>query len=183
MSDKMGLMAFADYASNDVAYYEHMLKEGEIESLNILEMTPEEVMDIRLPDIPDDEPEPGLDEIRSILEENRAAITASMNKAEKTDAEIAREEKELSDKMNGNTKTGEQAETVPEDDTTETLADRIRKYNFSEEQIAEAMVGIEHGLPEEKVLAYFTPDTPPSKMRILRRLAEVSVGIKKEMNA
>ena len=124
------------YASNDVAYFERMLKEGEIESLNILEMTPEEVMDIKLPDIPDDEPEPGLDEIRSILEENRAAITASMNKAEKTDAEIAEEKKELSDKMNGNTKTGEQAESVPEDDTAETLADRIRKYNFSEEQIA-----------------------------------------------
>ena len=72
---------------------------------------------------------------------------------------------------------------MPEDKTAETLADRIRKYNYSEEQIAEAMAGIEHGLPEEKVLAYFTPDTPPSKMRILRRLAEVSVGIKKEMNA
>ena len=72
---------------------------------------------------------------------------------------------------------------MPEDDTTETLADRIRKYNFSEEQIAEAMAGIEHGLQEEKVLAYFTLDTPPSKMRILRRLAEASVGIKQEMNA
>ena len=190
-SQRLGIYRYSDsgkegremdtYSSNDVAYYERMLKEGEIESLNILKMTPEEVMAIKLQDIPDGEPEPSLDEIRIIMEENRAAITASMEKAEDADAEMAEEEKALADMMAGSKQTGKpQTETASEESSEETLADRIRKNNFSEEQIAEAMTGIEHGLPEEKVLAYFTLDTPPSKMRVLRKLAEASLGIRQE---
>ena len=192
-SQRLGIYRYSDsgkesremdtYSSNDVAFYERMLRDGEIESLNILEMTPEEVMAIKLRDIPDGEPEPGLGEIKALLEENREAITASMKKAADADAETAVEEKALADKMAGNSQKENQPEPVPEKSTEETLTDRIKKNNYTDEQIAEAMAGIEHGLPEDKVLAYFTLDTPPSKMRVLRKLAEASLGIRKEADA
>ena len=104
-------------------------------------------------------------------------------KAADADAETAVEEKALADKMAGNSQKENQPEPVPEKSTEETLTDRIKKNNYTDEQIAEAMAGIEHGLPEDKVLAYFTLDTPPSKMRVLRKLAEASLGIRKEADA
>ena len=106
-----------------------------------------------------------------------------MKKAANADVEMAEEEKALADKMAGSSQKANQPEPVPEKKAEETLADRIKKNNYSDEQIAEAMAGIEHGLPEEKVLAYFTLDTSPSKMRVLRKLAEASLGIRKEADA
>ena len=150
----------------DLTYYQKLLEEGEIESLNVLEMTPEEAMELDLASL-SLKGEPGLEEVKRILEEYREVIGEKRKKEEKLDGEIREAEGKL-------TNMGKEV-TIGKSEG-ETVEDRIRKYPFSDEQLEEAMAGIENGLSEETVLSYFKIDTTATKMRVLRKLAEKAAG-------
>ena len=150
----------------DLTYYQKLLEEGEIESLNVLEMTPKEAMELDLASL-SLKGEPGLEEVKRILEEYREVIEEKRKKEEKLDGEIREAEGKLTNK-------GKEVTTGKTEG--ETVEDRIRKYPFSDEQLEEAMAGIENGLSEESVLSYFKIDTTATKMRILRKLAEKAAG-------
>ena len=147
-------------------YYQKLLEEGEIESLNVLEMTPEEAMELDLSSLSLNG-EPGLEEVKRILKEYRETIKERRKKEERLDGEIREVEGKL-------TNMGKEV-TIGKSEG-ETVEDRIRKYPFSDEQLEEAMAGIENGLSEETVLSYFKIDTTATKMRVLRKLAEKAAG-------
>ena len=149
----------------DLTYYQKLLEEGEIESLNVLEITPKEAIELDLASL-NVKGEPGLAEVKRILEEYREVIEEKRKKEEKLDGEIREAEGKLIN----------HGKVLEEKTERETVEERIRKYPFSDEQLEEAMAGIENGLSEETVLSYFKIDTTATKMRVLRKLAEKAAG-------
>jgi len=53
-----------------------------------------------------------------------------------------------------------------------TIVERIAAYDFSEEQLAQMRLGLEHGLGEEDVLTYFRSDFDDRKMQEIRLVLE-----------
>lgn len=53
-----------------------------------------------------------------------------------------------------------------------TIVERIAAYEFSEEQLVQMRLGLEHGLGEEEVLTYFRSDFDERKMREIRLVLE-----------
>lgn len=53
-----------------------------------------------------------------------------------------------------------------------TIVERIAEYEFSEKQLIEMRLGLEHGLAEEDVLTYFRSDFDERKMQEIRLVLE-----------
>ena len=53
-----------------------------------------------------------------------------------------------------------------------TIVERITAYEFSESQLVQMRLGLEHGLPEEEILTYFRKDYDERKMQEIRLVLE-----------
>lgn len=60
--------------------------------------------------------------------------------------------------------------------TVKTVKEAVQAYDFSKEQVTEAMLGLRHGLSEQDILDFFKPQYSPKRMRSTRELLEWQNG-------
>lgn len=141
-----------------VAYYEKCAKKGE--NVKVTRMTAEQFLQL------------------SIEQCNRTFLTPE-DKLEIQQMEQQEQEQEAEQQMNQENKTElfieEPKKVMPEKETVDqkkSIVERIAAYEFSENQLVQMRLGLEHGLMEEEVLTYFRKDYDERKMQEIRLVLE-----------
>ena len=165
----------------------HLLKEKEIKHIEDEAKKTDQKIQVYRPDmldilnmdiasLPDGTQEKGftMEDLQDLFAETEEARKESLEKEEKLRAEIAEKEALLSGK-----------DLHPQDNKRRdiqegmTYAERLVTFPFTEEQKAQAMLGVEHGLSEEVILKYFRIEISAENMAVMRELAE---GVMKRAN-
>ena len=135
-----------------------------------------DILNMDISSLPDGTQEKGIamEDLQDLFAETEEARKESLEKEEKLRAEIAEKEALLSEK-----------DPHPQDNKSRdvqegmTYAERLMTFPFTEEQKAQAMLGVEHGLSEEVILKYFRIEISAENMAVMRELAE---GVMKRAN-
>lgn len=156
---------------------EHLLKEAEERKQEVqrLAMDPAAVLRMDISKLPGPEAgsgDPGFDDIRAAAEESSAAIAASLENERRLRQEILEKEAAIGAARTGMMPAAPAAQAQEALEEGMTFSDRVAAFPFTDEQIEQAMLGLENGLSEDTVLGYFRIGNSPSKMQLLRTLAE-----------
>lgn len=150
---------FKGYTNAELDYLNDRRKQTGLSPVEIWTADPLDLLNIDLSKL-DDRSEP--EDIKEILESQADDLRAS-----------ADEESVLRKELGQTTNT---QDVGSEKKQKKSISECLDSYNYSEEQLAEAMKGLENGLTEEQILKYFRPEISASKMSVMRMIAERAAG-------
>lgn len=121
----------------------------------------------------------GIMYMDALIRETEEARQKSLAEEEKLREEIAEKETAIAELENGTNESPPQPPaytgcTDPQEKMN--FAMRMTSFPFTEAQQKEAMLGVDHGLPEEVVLTYFRIENSAEKMALMRELAEKAMA-------
>lgn len=152
-----------------VKYYERCVQKGE--NIVINRLTAEEFLSLSVEQCNNQtflSPEE-KEEIQQM--EQQEEVMPSEDVEEST--EVYRKEASMQENLEG-----ERKETRKQ---KKTIVERIAAYEFSEGQLVQMRLGLEHGLEEEEVLSYFRSDYEEKKMQEIRLVLE-QLNNRKKLN-
>ena len=151
---------FKGYSPEELKYMNERRKQNSLDPVDVWKPDLQEILSLDISSLEDTEVSEM--DLKDLLMESASDLQASLE-----------EEKKLRNEL-GDEKTSPVIciEKAPQSADTNSVGGRMVAYTYTEEQMEEAIKGLDNGLTEEQVLMYFQPEYSASKMASMRRLYE-----------